>query len=277
MFFLPLIILLLLAGSPLFLIPGGGFIWVLFAILIIGTALTIAIWTGIKVIWTLLKAFVNILLLTIFAPLQLAMGAIIPSFGFGQWLRSFASNLSVFIVTGALFLFSFLFIIEGIMIGFTGAVQDVIFALLKPLLGANHPAIANLVSNPAWPPLLGTGSGVWIGLLFMGVSFVLFTLTPKAAEIIQGLLSGKPFAYGTAIGEAFGGVGLAYGLSGARGQVDLARRGIEQQRLLKLMQSIEEERGIIGGGLARLSRTRAGRAAGLGGVFEDIRKGAEKH
>ena len=38
----------------------------------------------------------------------------------------------------------------------------------------------------------------------MCASFIIFMSIPKAAEIIQGIITGRPFAFGTAIGEGFG-------------------------------------------------------------------------
>jgi hypothetical protein len=67
--------------------------------------------------------------------------------------------------------------------------------------------LTGLINTSRWPPLLGYGGssgGLWLGILFLGVSFMLFTLIPKATEIIQGFISGKPYAYGSAIGEAMG-------------------------------------------------------------------------
>lgn len=232
-FFLPFVVFILIATSPIAIFggPAGVTIYVILNVLIIIIAFIVALWTVIKIVWSLLKAFVNILLLTIFAPVQIAAGTIIPALGFGQWLRSFVSNLAVFVVVGALFLFSFLFMIPGIVIGFK-TVAGLAVALLTPLLGgfAISSVLSNFVANPSWPPLLGGGSDAMVGILFFGVSFVLFTLTPKAAEIIQGLMSGKPFAYGSAIGEAFGGVGAAYGMSGAKDYVE-AIQSIRQNRM----------------------------------------------
>ncbi len=58
-----------------------------------------------------------------------------------------------------------------------------------------------------WPPLLaigggGAGTNVGVGLLFWAASFAIFAIIPKTAEIIQSFIQGKPFSYGTAIGEA---------------------------------------------------------------------------
>lgn len=252
MFFLPLLLFLILAGLPLLLVDPSGSVYFIFEAVMFIIAVIIALWTGIKVVWALLKAFVNVILLTIFAPIQITIGAIVPGLDFGQWLRSYVSNLAVFVVTGALFLFSFLFIILGVWIGFTGPSipTGTALAILKPLLGGVSPMLPSMISGSPWPPLLGTGSSQWVGLLFLGVSFVLFTLTPKANEIIQGLLSGKPFAYGSAIGEAFGGVGAAYSMSGAKDYIG-AIQSIRQSRIwhniLSTKQGKQVTRTLVGG------------------------------
>lgn len=166
----------------------GAAVAIIFLILLVIVVIVI-LWMSIKTIWALLKAFANILLLTIFAPLQLVLGTVIPSLDFGSWVKNYISNLSVFVVTGVMFLFAWIFSIQAwIVVGSMGTNINL------TLSGEGGP----------WPPLLGTSGPVGTALLFLGVSFVMFTLIPKATEVVQGLLSGKPFAYGTAIGEAFG-------------------------------------------------------------------------
>lgn len=166
----------------------------------------------VKIVWSLLKAFANIVLLTIFAPLQIAAGVVVPNLGFGTWLKSYVSNLAVFVVTGTLFLFSFIFLGEGFQIGFTqfGIANGAGWFSL--LFGVGTVSLFNpALSSASWPPLLGGGNAPsGVGLLLMGVSLVVFTLIPKANELIQSVMSGKPFAYGAAIGEMFG---PAYGLT----------------------------------------------------------------
>ena len=176
----------------------------------------IVFWFVFKIMWGLLKAFANILLLTIFAPIQLTLGAVIPSLSFGAWVKSYISNLAVFVVTGVLILFSFIFVAMGVQIGLQSNIIEVMFGsgAAGSLIGLVGQAIGNNIN--AWPPLLGLAGNPGIGLLFVFVSFVIFTIIPKANELIQSFLSGKPFAYGTAIGEAFGpvkqgaGIGLGY-------------------------------------------------------------------
>ncbi|QQG41891.1 MAG: hypothetical protein HYV90_01100 [Candidatus Woesebacteria bacterium] len=214
-FILPFMILLIIIGAIIMAAFPPSIPVVLFILVVaIVIVFIVFIWNVLKTVWALVKAFVNILLLTIFAPIQIVAGVLIPSLGFGQWIKSYVSNLAVFVVTGTLFLFSILFIVLGIVIGFQdfgAATATIIAFFVSPVLGTQVFNAAFPVSYAAWPPLLGMGSSAAVGLLFLGVSFVLFTLTPKATEIIQGLMSGKPFAYGTAVGEAMAPVGLAYG------------------------------------------------------------------
>jgi hypothetical protein len=175
---------------------GGIGILILIALLIIIVIMTI--WNGFKVVWALLKAFTNILLLTIFAPIQIVLGTLIPGFGFGQWLKSYISNLAVFVTTSVLFMFAYIFLWKAVSAPFYNGWFD---GILKFVFGAG--AVERIGGVPGWPPLMGGAEGM-IGLLFCGVSFMLFSLIPKATEVIQGLISGRPFAYGSAIGEAVG-------------------------------------------------------------------------
>lgn len=183
---------------------------ILFVIVVI-----IGCWIAIKTIWALLKAFVNIILLTILAPFQITLGTVIPNFGFGQWVKSYISNLSVFVVTGTLWLLSIMFLVQGAYIGLKDIAGDFVAILINPIFGTVSLGATLIKNFTTFPPFLGSGSAQGVGLLLIGVSFVIFTMIPKATEIIQGLISGKPFAYGTAIGEAMGPAKLAWDQFGA--------------------------------------------------------------
>lgn len=178
----------------------------LIAILLAILLLVVVVWSFIKTIFSLLKAFANIILFTIFAPLQITAGVVIPNFGFSSWIKSYISSLAVFVVTGVLLFFSFVFLGEGWSIGFSELVKGSQLGntLLQAVLGVGFASEVNpAISSAAWPPLLGGGnSASGTGLLLMGVSLILFTLIPKANEIVQAAISGKPFAFGAAIGEA---------------------------------------------------------------------------
>jgi len=217
---------------------------------IVGILLLIAIvgiilWNFIRTMWNLLKAFANIILLTIFAPLQITAGLVIPNLGFGSWIKSFVSNLSVFVVTGALLFFSFVFLGEGFTIGVSQFSIKLGNALFQFLLGVGASSAINPnISSAGWPPLLGGGnSSSGVGLLLMGVSFVLFTMIPKATELVQSFLSGKPFAYGSAVGEALAPASMLWGQTGGAYLGDLSK--MRRERMMgnvhyNVAQSLED-------------------------------------
>lgn len=185
---------------------------VLFLVALIGFILLII--HIIRVIFMLIRAFTNILLLTIFAPFQILAGTLISSVGFGSWIKDFVANLSVFVVTGVLFLLSLFFLVQSMLLtidgvfasgtptflGFVTFVSNLLFGTAAPASAFLHFAVNP--ANAVWPPLLGGGTSTAVGFLFLGVSFVLFTLIPRVSEVIQGFISGRQFAYGSAIGEA---------------------------------------------------------------------------
>jgi hypothetical protein len=200
-----------------FVLVASGLLPILLIVAVIAAIIMfiIVLWIMLKIIWGLLKAFANVLLLTILAPIQLTLGAVIPNLSFGSWVKSYISNLAVFVVTGALILFSFIFVSMGVQIGFESGIVEWLFGSgatgsIPGLLGQ---AFSDNIN--AWPPLLGVGGNPGVGLLFVMVSFVIFTMIPKANEMIQAFLSGKPFAYGTAISEAAAPLSAAWGFYGA--------------------------------------------------------------
>lgn len=222
----------MMMGAPMFAVLGATmlvFLWWLILILLL-VLIIVYIVVAIKTIWALLKAFAGFLLNVIFGPLQIVAGIIIPNFGFGAWLKSIAANLSVFVVTGVIMLLSFVFLINGVRFGLqdffggpTGA-ADLGHTFWNFLVGSVVVEAVNGNLTSSWPPLLGMGnSQAGLGMIFLGVSFVLFTLIPKATEIVQGFITGKPFAYGSAIGEAFGpvkaGVGYTAGTMEHKGEL----------------------------------------------------------
>ncbi len=156
-----------------------------------------------KTLWALLKAVANTLLLTIAAPFQILLGTIVPKMGFGAWLRSYAANLSVFVVIGLFFQLAFLFINAA----WTSLFPSLGEGISHFFFGTNPIIHPGQVTERAWPPLLGGGEGA-VPILFLGVSFVILTIIPKSAELIKATIQGQPFAYGTGIKEAFGPPGL---------------------------------------------------------------------
>ncbi|KKS97852.1 hypothetical protein A2129_02350 [Candidatus Woesebacteria bacterium GWC1_42_13] len=180
----------------------------------------ILVWMFFKTLFMLFKAYAGVVLLTIFAPFQILIGVLVPSLGFGRWVRSFVANLAVFVVVGMLFLLAFIFVSQALLsisnAVFSGSIPDVIVRLIGGTVASGIGYLLGGVGSAGWPPLLNLGGSgdAAVAFLFLGVSFILFTLVPKAADMIQGLVSGRPFAYGSAIGEAFAPIGAIPG--GAR-------------------------------------------------------------
>lgn len=189
---------LTLGGS----IAGPGILALVVAIIL----LIVFIIAFVKILWMLVKAFANILLLTIFSPLQIAVGAISTSGGIGGWLKNLAGNLAVFPVTGVLFILGFYFL----GLSWNIAMSPFVAALGQKTVDALNTIFNNLysfngvnVTPNGWPPFLGVGQKE-IMLVYLGVSLAILLIIPKAANIIQSFMAGKPFEFGTAIGEAMG-------------------------------------------------------------------------
>jgi hypothetical protein len=213
--------------------PIGAILGLLLAIV----AVVVIIVHFFKTVWSLLKAYVAVLLLVIFAPIQLTLGAVIPSLGFGAWVKSMAANLSTFVVTGGLLLMAFIFLIKGVQLGISDNFAWKILGFISAGLGLQH--LPGGTGSAGWPPLLGGSGGPTTGILFLGVSFVLFTLIPKASDIIKGFISGKPFAYGTAIGEAVAPVGWMAGKAISSQPAQFGIGSVEQKFGGELVQRYE--------------------------------------
>jgi len=143
-------------------------------------------WYGIKTIILLLKTYVMILLQIIIAPFYMLLGAINPNFGFSSWAKSFMANLAVYPMMILLLLLSFFFLEQGTSWGST------FWQFKKDLIGTT-----------VWTPPLTFGNDWGEGtLVWLIVSFSIIVMIPKTVEVVQGLISGKPIAFGSAIGEA---------------------------------------------------------------------------
>jgi hypothetical protein len=215
----------------------------LIGLIVFVVMLIVIIFLGLKIGWMLIKAFAQVLLLTIAAPFQIALGTVVPGLGFSSWLKAFVANLAVFPVTGLLLALSFVFLLTaGNILG--GAMVEFNW---WQLLGVIIPGGAGLgtaiASNTGWPPLIG-GSSAMLGFAFVGVSFMIFTLVPKAADVIKGFISGRPFAYGTAIGEAFGPIKGAWGMTGAP-YVKTVQEAFARRNLPKFARGVES---VVQGG-----------------------------
>lgn len=160
--------------------------------------LVLFLWYAIKTIWLLIKTFASILLLTILAPFQIVFGVISPSVGFGAWLKSFIGQLSVFPIVGLMLALSFVFLVQTVSVLNTN-----IFPSSWTDFAKTIPAIGPTLFSNGWPPLIGISDKMF-AFLWLGVSLIIMTMIPKTADLVKSLVEGKPFAYGSGIGEAAG-------------------------------------------------------------------------
>ncbi len=188
----------LVGSAPNLYLAAGAFVLSIFlGVIFLIVAVLVLFVSIIKILWLLLKTYANIILQIALGPLQILIGTITPFGGVGGWLKSLISNLAVFPVVSFMYVLSFFFLAQA----FTTAFPPVLYKSLQFPFGIDISILPEIQSS--WSPPLTFGAGA-AGILWLGASLVIMTLIPKSAEIIQAAISGKPFAYGTAIGEAFG-------------------------------------------------------------------------
>jgi len=177
----------------------------LILIVIVTIILIVAV---IRAFFMLLKTLINVYLLVIFSPLYIVAGLITPTLGFGSWVRELASNLIVFPIVG------FMLYLSVVFLGYSASVNTTIPGDIASII--NYLFI-KISGNPiVLPPTPSSWNAPFVGqihpaLLFSLISLSLFTLTPKVADIVKSFMSGRPFAYGSAFGEAL--TGTAVGVS----------------------------------------------------------------
>lgn len=194
-------------------LTGLDVVFAFLALLLIIIVAVLLIFISLKIMWMLIKAFATVLLLVIAAPFQIALGTVVPGLGFGSWLRTFLSNLAVFPFTGLMLSLAYIFLFLVLDATFKSFFPSGWLDFVKQL-GFGFPGAAQITgafSHQGWPPLLVFGVQNATAVIYLGASIIVLFLTPKGADIIKGMIEGRPFAYGTAIGEAFGPASWAYG------------------------------------------------------------------
>jgi len=188
---------------------SGSSFWmgILVFIFAIFTIIAMLVWS-VKIIIMLVKNFALLMITIVAGPLEIAFGAITNKFGFGSWLRQIVSYIAVYPILTIMVFFSFFFLNQGMgttTSSLTGGSMP--FGVTPNIIGANY-----------WSPPFSIATSHDSGntqLIWVLVSFFIFSQITKVAEIIQSLFSGKPFDYGSAIGEATGAMKSAWGSTGA--------------------------------------------------------------
>jgi hypothetical protein len=178
-------------------VPGSAGVMGIIALILLIVLLIVLLILTFKIWFMLIKTFVNILLLIIIAPIQILLG-VFGFGGFGVWVRNMLANLAVYPVVGVMFFMAFLFLAGG----FPDSIPNM--AWLRDAFTSFMPLNVNtaVLEGEGWRPPLTWGTSD-TDLLWVAVSIIIITLIPKTADMIKSMIQGRPFAYGTAIGEAF--------------------------------------------------------------------------
>lgn len=219
------------AGAAVGAVGGGllfALIFVIFLIVIL-----------VRCLWTLLKAFINVILATIFAPFIILVGALPGSNAISSWFRNILANIAVLPVMFTMFLIASFFGLVGI--------AQLVVRMEAASLALALTALGGLDFGQFFSLLFSLATQDLVFSIFPFVGLGILFLAPKTADIIQSFLAGKPFAYGAAIGETF--APLSYPLK-------LARAGIEKKVSEDIGYGIGPVVSGLGGRIARGIRTR---------------------
>ena len=179
----------------------AGILLVIFAIL----SILAILWWSIKIIIVMIKNFAMLMITIVLGPLQILFGTITNKSGFGGWLKQITSYVAVYPVLVIMIFFSFFFLKQGMNVPMEVA-ENTPFHPMKAVIGA----------APSFNPPFSIGtSGGESQLIWVFISFFVFSQITKVVELVQSLFAGKPFEYGTDIGRAAGTVGQIAGTGGA--------------------------------------------------------------
>jgi len=169
-------------------------------IFIVVWLIVLMVWYTIKIPWVLIKNLISIYISIVIAPLQIVAGTVVPSFGFGQWLKKLISELLVFPVTGLIMYLAWATLRNSYIVNYHAIGQE---------LGGSIPA-------RLWaPPIVGS-VGDMSGLLWLFVSFGLIAMLPNVVKYMKQFIMGEKFTNGSAMGTAVGLAGTGAGFAEAR-------------------------------------------------------------
>ena len=181
-----------LVGAPIIvgigLNIGGLFIggWILNLIVLLAILIAYT-----KTFFSLIKAYLGIILKLIFSPIILLGGVFPGSKTIGSWFRSLLADLSVFPTTMICLVIAYLFMMQGIL----GIVPGVIDSAQNAVFGTME--VTGQMIAPPIISLWGQDSKTILTLLGLGMLLMM----NKYVEMIKEALQVPPFKHGVAIGE----------------------------------------------------------------------------
>lgn len=179
-----------------------GVVWSILMIGILIWCIILMFFYAFKIPWILIKNLISIYVSIVVAPIQIMMGTFVPSLGFGQWLKKLIAELLVYPVTGLFMLLAMKLLLTSYKFSFLNltnlfGIEEIINAIAS-YFGETFGA------DIIWvPPIIGSSEAV-APFLFMLASFGLIVALPKVVDIMKMMIMGEKFAFGTAIGEAWG-------------------------------------------------------------------------
>jgi hypothetical protein len=159
--------------------------------------IVIAIFTALLRLWfQLIKAYIFVLIMVVFAPFYIAFGLVPGRSGFGNWIRGLLANLSAFPATITMFLLG-----KAFMSGFTGGAPG---------------------STPFAPPLVGDFLRPDRFASIIGLGIIL--LTPEVVNMVKEALKAPEFKFTSSIGRS---LAVGPGMAAQTGRFWSIARGYE--------------------------------------------------
>jgi len=166
--------------------------------ILLGLVVIIAVlWSYFKLVLSLFKCYINVVISLIFSPIIL-LGNVLPgSKAFSSWIMGIIANLSAFPTTSFLLVLSHAMMMQPIVniIGGSDATWGGVKSFTTGIL--TEGGIGNLWTPPMTIPISSYGD-----IMIATVGLGLLLMASKYVDMIMDSLKVPPFKYGAAIGEA---------------------------------------------------------------------------
>lgn len=155
-----------------------------------------------RLLWTLLMAYAQIVLGLIFAPFQILMGVLPGSKAIGSWFRNMISNLAVLptvlvmvFLAGYLTFAALYFNFQSVGAGPT--LLELVIRLATLRSASRDDLIDAIIAT-----VEGQAENSISLTILLFVAIVILFITPRVADMIKAFVSGQPFGYGAALTQS---------------------------------------------------------------------------